>query len=53
MLKTEKTVDAAPNLATTPQQQLYWYHDVEVNPAALISDIPCDSQKVKARQWVS
>lgn len=46
VLKTDKTTDAAPNLSTTPQAQVYWYHDVVVSPAALISDIPCDSEKL-------
>lgn len=44
ILKTEdQRVEASPNLSLTPQGQVYWYHDTYVNPAALISDIPCDS----------
>lgn len=38
-----QTVQAAPILSLEPQAQVYWYHDIYVNPAALISDIPCDS----------
>ncbi|KAJ4394038.1 hypothetical protein N0V93_003255 [Gnomoniopsis smithogilvyi] len=55
VLKTNQSVEALPNLATEPQAQVYWYHDVYVNPAALISDIPCDSLKNKRRdrRWTA
>ncbi|KAK2609425.1 hypothetical protein N8I77_002922 [Diaporthe amygdali] len=49
VLKTNKTVDALPNLTPEPQQQVYCYHDLVVSPFALISDIPCDSQKTAKR----
>ncbi|CCF41324.1 hypothetical protein CH063_11640 [Colletotrichum higginsianum] len=45
VLKTVKSVDAAPNLSTTPEKQVYWYHDYFVNPTGVPSDIPCDSLK--------
>lgn len=49
VLKTNKSVDALPNLTPEPQQQVYWYHDLVVSPFALVSDIPCDSQKTAKR----
>lgn len=52
-----QTVDALPNLATEPQAQVYWYHDIYVNPSALVSDIPCDSlaktQKRQGAVWIA
>ncbi|KAF9873879.1 hypothetical protein CkaCkLH20_08613 [Colletotrichum karsti] len=45
VLKTNQSVDAAPNLSTKAEQQVYWYHDYFVNPTGVPSDIPCDSQK--------
>lgn len=56
ILKTNQSVDALPNLTPEPQQQVYWYHDIYVNPAALISDIPCDSltrRKNKERMFIA
>lgn len=49
VLKTNQSVDALPNLTPEPQQQVYWYHDLVVSPFAVISDIPCDSQKTAKR----
>lgn len=49
VLKTNKSVDALPNLTPEPQQQVYWYHDLVVSPFAVISDIPCDSKKTAKR----
>ncbi|GKT89297.1 hypothetical protein Ct61P_07147 [Colletotrichum tofieldiae] len=46
VLKTNQSIDAAPNLSTTPEQQVYWYHDYFVNPTGVPSNIPCDSLKV-------
>ncbi|KAK1579620.1 uncharacterized protein LY79DRAFT_563808 [Colletotrichum navitas] len=43
VLKTNQSVDAAPNLSTKPEHQLYWYHDYFVNPTDVPSNIPCDS----------
>ncbi|GIZ36599.1 hypothetical protein CKM354_000006900 [Cercospora kikuchii] len=43
--ETEQTVEALPNLSLKPEAQVYWYHDVYVNPATLVTDIPCDSRK--------
>ncbi|GKT40479.1 uncharacterized protein ColSpa_00660 [Colletotrichum spaethianum] len=43
ILKTNQSVDAAPNLSTIPEQQVYWYHDYFVSPIGVPSDIPCDS----------
>ncbi|PSN68593.1 hypothetical protein BS50DRAFT_548872 [Corynespora cassiicola Philippines] len=45
VFKTDQREDAAPNLSLTPQAQVYWYHDYEVTPPRMISDIPCDSLK--------
>ncbi|CZT16157.1 uncharacterized protein RCC_01998 [Ramularia collo-cygni] len=45
VFKTDQRIEAPPNLSLKPEAQVYWYHDVYVNPAALISDIPCDSLK--------
>lgn len=45
VLKTDQRVEAPPNLSLQPEGQVYWYHDTYVNPAALITDIPCDSLK--------
>ncbi|ORY61494.1 uncharacterized protein BCR38DRAFT_459361 [Pseudomassariella vexata] len=57
VLKTEKGVDAAPNLNTTAQQQVYWYHDYYINPTTVPSNIPCDSRTKKRRfveqEWMA
>ncbi|KAF7195092.1 hypothetical protein HII31_03560 [Pseudocercospora fuligena] len=45
ILKTEKTEEALPNLSLKPEGQVYWYHDVYVEPAALVTSIPCSSLK--------
>ncbi|CAL3967421.1 unnamed protein product [Diplocarpon coronariae] len=43
VLKTDKRIEAAPNLTPKPQGQVYWYHDYYVNPTTVPSDIPCES----------
>ncbi|KAH9825646.1 hypothetical protein Tdes44962_MAKER00576 [Teratosphaeria destructans] len=45
VLKEDKTVQALPNLSTSPQGQVYWYHDIYVQPAKLYTGIPCKSRR--------
>ncbi|CZT45835.1 uncharacterized protein RSE6_06190 [Rhynchosporium secalis] len=49
VLKTDKRVEALPNLSLKPERQVYWYHDYYVNPTNVPSDIPCDS--LKGHDW--
>ncbi|KAL2071332.1 hypothetical protein VTL71DRAFT_12567 [Oculimacula yallundae] len=48
ILKTDKRVEAAPNLSLKPEAQVYSYHDYFVNPTIVPSNIPCDSLKRQA-----
>ncbi|KAF2763784.1 hypothetical protein EJ03DRAFT_332444 [Teratosphaeria nubilosa] len=45
ILKVDQSVEALPNLSTSPQGQVYWYHDIYVEPAALYTRIPCKSRR--------